>query len=165
MSLPTIDLILKLNRGQKNISSVVNKITSPVVEKIPPHIKNKQNKNIQQHVDVISKNREEEKTLKNLLDLNIDSKIAKSLLNKHGYKKINTYIKYLNYKLDKGFKPKDSIAAFLVDSIVSSYILPENFKQSEESEIKSINRAKKCYESIKGDCIASKTLYLYPYCP
>ncbi|GAH63004.1 unnamed protein product, partial [marine sediment metagenome] len=54
--------------------------------------KNKQNKNIQQHVDVISKNREEEKTLKNLLDLNIDSKIAKSLLNKHGYKKINTYI-------------------------------------------------------------------------
>jgi len=56
-------------------------------------------------------------------------------------------------------------ASFLVDSIVNSYILPENFKQIEESEIKSINRAKKCYESIKGDCIASKTINLYPYCP
>lgn len=92
-------------------------------------------------------------------------KIAKSLIKKHGYKKINTYIEYLNYKLDKGFKLKDSIQSFLVDSIVNSYILPENFKQSEESEIKSINRAKKCYKSIKGDCIASKTLYLYPFCP
>ena len=153
-----------LLRGQKNISSVVNKITSPVVEKIPPHIKNIHIKNIQQHVDVISKNRKEE-TLKNLLVLNIDRKISKSLLNKYGYKKINTYINYLNYKLDKGFKPKDSIAAFLVDSIVNSYILPENFKQSEESEIKSINRAKKCYESIKGDCIASETLSLYSFCP
>ncbi|GAJ19072.1 unnamed protein product, partial [marine sediment metagenome] len=66
---------------------------------------------------------EEEKTYKNLLYLNIDKKIAKSLIKKHGFKKINTYIKYLNYKLDKGFKPKDSIAAFLVDSIVNSYIL------------------------------------------
>jgi len=152
-------------RGKKNITSVVNKITSPVVEKIPPQYKTKQNKNIQQHVDVISKNKNEEKTLNNLFDLNVDKKISKSLLNKYGYEKINTYINYLNYKLDKGFKPKDSIAAFLVDSIVNSYILPENFKKYIESEIKSINRAKKCYESIKGDCIASKTLNLYPYCP
>ncbi|GAH16466.1 unnamed protein product [marine sediment metagenome] len=34
-----------------------------------------------------------------------------------------------------------------------------------KSEIRSINSARKCYESIKGDCIASKTLNLYPYCP
>lgn len=52
-----------------------------------------------------------------------------------------------------------------VDSIVNSYILPENFKKSEELGIKSINSAKKCYESIKGDCIASETINLYPYCP
>ncbi len=152
-------------RGKKHITSVVNKITSPVVEKVPPHFKNKQIKNIQQHVDKISKNGEGERTLNNLMNLNIDKKISKSLINKYGYGKINTYIKYLNYKLDKGFKPKDSIQSFLVDSIVNSYILPENFKQSEESEIKSINSAKKCYELIKGDCIASETLYLYPYCP
>ncbi len=151
-------------RSGKNIPSLEEIITPPVVEKIPPHIKNIQIKNIQQHVDEISIN-EEEKTYKNLLDLNIDKKIAKSLIKKHGYNKINTYIKYLNYKLDKGFKPKDSIAAFLVDSIVSSYILPENFKEDIESEIKSVNSAKKCYESIKGDCIASETLHLYPYCP
>jgi len=152
-------------RGKKYSTSVVNKVTSPVVVKIPPQYKNKQIKNIQQHVDVISKNENEEKTLNNLLYLKIDKNIAVSLIKKHGYKKINTYIKYLNYKLDKGFKPKDSIAAFLVDSIVNSYILPENFKEGEESEIKSVNSAKKCYESIKGDCIASKTINLYPYCP
>ena len=92
-------------------------------------------------------------------------KIAKSLIKKHGYKKINTYIKYLNYKLDKGFKPKDSIQSFLVDSIVNSYILPENFKEIKELEKKRKESAKKFYESIKGDCIASETLYLYPYCP
>jgi len=91
--------------------------------------------------------------------------IAKSLIKKHCYKKINTYIGYLNYKLDKGFKPKDSIAAFLVDSIVKSFILPENFKQNEELERKRIESAKKCYKSIKGDCIASETINLYPYCP
>ena len=145
--------------------TVVKKVSSPLVKKIPSHIKNKQYKNIQQHVDVISKNREEEKTLKNLLDLNIDRRISKSLIKKHGYEKINTYIKYLNYKLDKGFKPKDSIAAFLVDSIVNSYILPENFKQSEELVERRKESAKKCYEEIKGDCIASKTLNLYPFCP
>lgn len=113
----------------------------------------------------LSKNTKEEKILNNLLDLNIDKKIAKSLLNKYGYKNINTYIKYLNYKLDKGFKAKDSIAAFLVDSIVNSYILPENFKQSEDLERKRKESAKKFYKSIKGYCIASKTMYLYPYCP
>ncbi|GAI12839.1 unnamed protein product, partial [marine sediment metagenome] len=83
----------------------------------------------------------------------------------HSYKKINTYIEYLNYKLDKGFKPKDSIQSFLVDSIVNSYILPENFKESEELEKKRKESAKECYESIKGDCIASKTINLYPFCP
>jgi len=159
--------------GVKSTTPMVKKVLppleekrpSPLVEKLPPQYKNKQYKKIQQHVDVISKNREEKEALNNLVDLNVNKKIAKSLIKKHSYKKINTYIKYLNYKLDKGFKPKDSIAAFLVDSIVNSYILPENFKKSEESEIKNINRAKKCYESIKGDCIASKTINLYPYCP
>jgi len=152
-------------RSGKNIPPVEEIITSPVVEKIPPQFKNKQIKNIQQHVDVISKNRKEEEALNNLVDLNVDKKIAKSLIKKHGYKKINTYIKYLNYKLDKGFKPKDSIAAFLVDSIVNSYILPENFTESKELEKKRKESAKRCYKSIKGDCIASKTLNLYPYCP
>ena len=56
-------------RGKKNITSVVNKITSPVVEKIPPQYKTKQLKNIQQHVDVISINENEEKTLNTLLYL------------------------------------------------------------------------------------------------
>ena len=152
-------------RGGKNIPSVEEMITPPVVEIIPPHIKNIHIKNIQQHVNDISKNENEEKTLKNLLYLKIDKNIAKSLIKKHGYKKINTYIKYLNYKLDKGFKPKDSIAAFLVDSIVNSYILPENFIKNEELEKRRKESAKKCYESIKGDCIASETLNLYPYCP
>ena len=91
--------------------------------------------------------------------------IAKSLIKKHGYKKINTYIEYINYKLDKGFKPKDSIQSFLVDSIVNSYILPENFTENEELEKRRRKSAKKCYESIKGDCIASETLHLYSYCP
>jgi len=136
-----------------------------MVKKISPHTKNIHTKNIQQHVVVISKKMEEEKTLRNLKYLKIDKNIAKSLIKKHGYKKINTYIEYLNYKLDKGFKPKDSIAAFLVDSIVSSYILPENFIKNEELEKKRKESAKKCYESIKGDCIASETLSLYPYCP
>jgi len=125
----------------------------------------KQIKNKQQHVDEISKNEKDNKTLNDLLDLKIDKNIAKLLIKKHGYEKINTYIKYLNYKLDKGFKPKDSIQSFLVDSIVNSYIPPENFKENIESEIKSVNSAKKCYESIKGDCIALETLHLYPYCP
>jgi len=135
-----------------------------VVEKITPHIKNIHIKNIQQHVDVISKNAEE-KTLNALLDLKIDKNVAKSLVKNHSYKKINTYIDYLNYKLDKGFKPKDSIQSFLVDSIVNSYILPENFIKNEELEKKRIKSAKKCYELIKGNCIASETIYLYPYCP
>ncbi len=136
-----------------------------MVEKIPPQFKNKHIKNIQQHVDLISKNEIEEKTLNKLLDLKIDNNVAISLIKKYGYKKVNTYIKYLNYKLDKGLKPKDSISTFLVDSIISSYILPENFKENIESENKSINSAKKRYESIKGDFISSETLYLYPYCP
>lgn len=152
-------------RGKKNITSVVNKITSPVVIKITPQFKNKHIKNIQQHVDVISIKMEEEETLKNLLDLNIDRKIAKSLLKKYGYEKTNIYIKYLNYKLDKGFKPKDSIQSFLVDSIVNSYILPEKFKENEELEKRRKESARDCYESIKGDCIASKTLNLFSFCP
>jgi len=106
----------------------------------------------------------EKKTLNNLLDLKIDKNVAISLIKKYGYKKVNTYIKYLNYRLDKGFKPKESIAAFLVDSIVNSYILPENFIQSEDLERKRKERVKKCYKSIKGDCIASKTISLYPFC-
>jgi len=73
-------------------------------------------------------------------------------------------MEYLNWKLDKGFKPKDSIAAFLVDSIVKSYILPENFKEIKELERKRKESAKKCYESNKGNCIASETLNLYPFC-
>ena len=151
-------------RGKKNIPPVVKKVTSPMVKKIPPHIKNIHIKNIQQHIDVISKNKEE-KTLRNLLDLKIDKNIAKSLIKKNGYKKVSTYIKYLNYKLDKGFKPKDSIQSFLVDSIVNSYILPENFKEIKELEKKRKESAKKCYELIKGDCIASETLHLHPHCP
>ena len=151
-------------RGVKNIPSVEEIITPPVVEKITPHIKNIHIKNIQQHVDVVSKNAEE-KTLRNLLDLKIDKNVAKSLVKNHSYKKINTYIEYLNYKLDKGFKPKDSIQSFLVDSIVNSYILPENFIKSEELSKKRKESAKKCYESIKGDCIASETINLYPFCP
>ena len=141
-------------RGGKNILSLEEIITPSVVEKIPPHIKNKQLKNIQQHVDDISKNENEEKTIKNLLDLKIDKNIAKSLIKKHGYEKINTYIKYLNYKLDKGFKPKDSIQSFLVDSIVNSYILPEGFKTEEELEKerklkKEILKRKEEIENIK----------------
>ncbi|GAH12381.1 unnamed protein product, partial [marine sediment metagenome] len=57
------------------------------------------------------------------------------------------------------------IQAFLVDSIVNSYILPENFKEVKELEKKRKISAKKCYKSIKGDCIASETINLYPYCP
>jgi len=144
----------------KSPSSLVTNLPPPLVEKLPP-----QYKNIQQHVDVISKNREEEKALITLLYLNIDKKIARSLIKKHGYKKINTYIDYLNYKLDKGFKPKDSIAAFLVDSIVNSYILPENFKTKDENLSIQKAKAKKCFELNKSDCIASETLNLHPYCP
>ncbi|MBA7493140.1 hypothetical protein ES702_03695 [subsurface metagenome] len=140
-------------RGVKNIPSVEEIITPPVVEKITPHIKNIHIKNIQQHVDVVSKNAEE-KTLRNLLDLKIDKNVAKSLVKNHSYKKINTYIEYLNHKLDKGFKPKDSIAAFLVDSIVNSYILPEGFKTEEELEKerklkKEILKRKEEIENIK----------------
>jgi len=163
---------LSTHRGKKLVpiwekvkSPLVEIKKYPLVEKIKIHNNKLQYLNKQQHVDEISKNREEERTLDNLIDLKIDKNIAKSLIKKHGYKKINTYIKYLNYKLDKGFKPKDSIAAFLVDSIVNSYILPENFIKNEELEKKRKESAKKCYESIKGDCIASKTLNLYLYCP
>jgi tripartite-type tricarboxylate transporter receptor subunit TctC len=58
-------------------------------------------------------------------------------------------MEYLNCKLEKGFKPKDLIQSFLVDSIVNSYILPENFKENIESEIKSINSAKNVVNQLK----------------
>ena len=61
----------------------------------------------------------------NLKEIN---KLSAKFWENHIYKKINIYIEYLQYKLDRAFKPKYSIEAFLVDSIVNSYILPENFK-------------------------------------
>lgn len=41
------------------------------------------------------------KTFNNLLELKIDKDMTRSLIKKYGYKEVNAYIKYLNWKLYK----------------------------------------------------------------